>query len=146
MAANKMVNGITSQAAEAKKRMTKEDDEGYGDFLSLSILRAKFAKFIRENNFKFICGDARRGMKFPGCKTWVFPLCFSVCLIFCDCVLWLYGSYTFIYVFESCLKCMSRPCVSLVAKLPFLLFLFHSKLFVGGLSYETTKGNLMFLL
>lgn len=28
MAANKVVNGITSQAAEAKKRMTKEDDEG----------------------------------------------------------------------------------------------------------------------
>lgn len=30
------------------------------------------------------------------------------------------------------------------SQLPFLLFLFHSKLFVGGLSYETTKGNLMF--
>lgn len=28
MAANKVVNGIASQAAEAKKRMTKEDDEG----------------------------------------------------------------------------------------------------------------------
>lgn len=28
MAANTVVNGITSQAAEAKKRMTKEDDEG----------------------------------------------------------------------------------------------------------------------
>ena len=37
-------------------------------------------------------------------------------------------------------------CVSLVAKLPSSLFLFHSKLFVGGLSYETTKGNLTFLL
>ena len=96
-----MVNGIASQAAEAKKRMTKEDDEGYGDFLSLSILRAKFAKFIRENNFKFICGAARRGMKFPGCKTRVFPLCFSVCLIFCECVLWLYGSYTFIYMYSK---------------------------------------------
>lgn len=32
MAANKVVNGIASQAAEAKKRMTKEDDEGYSDF------------------------------------------------------------------------------------------------------------------
>lgn len=28
MATNKVVNGITSQTAEAKKRMTKEDDEG----------------------------------------------------------------------------------------------------------------------
>lgn len=30
--AAKVVNGIASQAAEAKKRMTKEDDEGYSDF------------------------------------------------------------------------------------------------------------------
>lgn len=29
MATSKIVNGIASQAAEAKKRMTKEDDEGY---------------------------------------------------------------------------------------------------------------------
>jgi len=34
---------------------------------------------------------------------------------------------------------------TIFSQLPFLLFLFHSKLFVGGLSYETTKGNLMFL-
>lgn len=30
------------------------------------------------------------------------------------------------------------------SQLPLLLFLFHSKLFVGGLSYETTKGNFLF--
>lgn len=50
MAANKIVNGIASQVAEAKKRMTKEDDEGYTDSLSLSILSAEFVKFIHENN------------------------------------------------------------------------------------------------
>lgn len=55
MAANKIVNGIASQAAEAKKRMTKEDDEGklFVGGLSYETTKGNLVSLILKLCFKF---------------------------------------------------------------------------------------------